>query len=46
MISRFVEKVELGYKKANLWYTYPVDNNVPFRVYSGGGIQLRKTANR
>jgi hypothetical protein len=37
MLSRFVEKVELGYKKANLWYTYPVDNNVPFRVYSGGG---------
>jgi len=46
MLRRFVEKVELGYKKANLWYTYPVDNNVPFSVYSGGGIRLKKTANR
>jgi len=46
MLSRFVDKVELGYKKANLWYTYPLDSNIPFRVYSGGGTGIKRRNRR
>ncbi|MGD0879147.1 MAG: recombinase family protein [Anaerolineales bacterium] len=27
LLARFVVKVELGYKKGRIWYTYPVDGN-------------------
>jgi DNA invertase Pin-like site-specific DNA recombinase len=36
-ISKFVEKIELGYKSANIWYSYPIENNIPFISSSLGG---------
>jgi hypothetical protein len=36
IISKFVEKIELGYKHANIWYTYPIENNIPFISYPLG----------
>jgi hypothetical protein len=39
VLSKFVEKIELGYKCAKIWYTFPLDNNnIPFISYS-----LRRT---
>jgi DNA invertase Pin-like site-specific DNA recombinase len=39
VLSKFVAKIELGYKCANIWYTYPIENNLPFISYTLGGIQ-------
>ncbi len=27
LLARFVVKIELGYRRARIWYTYPVDGN-------------------
>jgi DNA invertase Pin-like site-specific DNA recombinase len=38
-LSKFVAKIELGYKCANIWYTYPFENNLPFISYPLGGTR-------
>ena len=38
LLKKFVTKVELGFKQASIWYTYPLNDYAPIRVYSGGGI--------
>jgi hypothetical protein len=37
VLSKFVAKIELGYKCANIQYSYPIENNLPFISSSLGG---------
>jgi DNA invertase Pin-like site-specific DNA recombinase len=39
VLSKFVAKIELGYKCANILYTYPLENNLPFISYPLGGTR-------
>jgi hypothetical protein len=36
-LSKFVAKIELGYKCANIQYSYPIENSIPFISSSLGG---------
>jgi len=40
LLNRFISRIDIGYKKANIWYTYPMSDSVPFSMYSVGGTLL------
>jgi hypothetical protein len=40
VLAKFVAKIELGYKCANIRYTYPIENNLPFILSSLGGTTI------
>jgi DNA invertase Pin-like site-specific DNA recombinase len=40
ILAKFVEKIEVGYKQAKIWYTFPVENSLPFISYTLGGTTI------
>ncbi|MGA2503148.1 MAG: recombinase family protein [Anaerolineales bacterium] len=40
LMTYFVSKVELGYKQAKVWYSFPINQNPPINVFSLGGTTI------